>query len=525
MRRYGRGPGTGLRALAPQALEKIPRSYHLTDYVTVPDDLPPVTVSVNLPEAGDGYIFIAPYERRIGGTPYSPYLLIVDGTGELVYHKKLPAEAVDFKKQVGEVLSYARASRHSIMDSTYNVVDAITAANGYHSDFHDFQILPNGHVLLLIYEERQIDMSQIAPGGYPDATVVGCRVQELDQARDVVFEWSSFDHIPITDTTKSLLDQRIDYVHCNAIELDSDGHLLLSCRDTDQVIKINRDTGDILWRLGGKANQFEFVNAIGAEDVEFIKQHDVRRVANGNITLFDNRLGAANYSRAVEYQLDEVASLTGTNRIATLVWEYRNTPDIHGHILGNAQRLPNGNTLIGWGSGHPAVAEVTRGGAKVFELLLPLEMQNYRAFRFPWVGRPDTEPTLVVETENLTTTTLSYSWNGATDVAAYRVYGDPSGFPTTLLKVEPKTGFETTTVFTGLADSGYNFRVVPLDEAGEPMIPDPDTPTPTNTSTPTVTPTATPTPTVTPTATATATPTATPTTMHQVYLPLLWKSR
>jgi hypothetical protein len=212
-------------------------------------------------------------------------------------------------------------------------------------------------------------------------------------------------------------------------------------------------------------------------------------------------MGADNYSRAVEYELDEI------NKIATLVWEHRNTPDIHGHILGNAQRLPNGNTLIGWGSGHPAITEVKRDGTKVFELLLPLEMQNYRAFRFPWVGRPGTEPTLIVEAETPPTTTLTYSWNGATDVAAYRVYGDDLDFPATLLTVEPKTGFETTTVLTGLADSGYNFRVVPLDEAGEPMIPDLDTPTPTSTPTPT------------------ATPTATPITMHQAYFPLLWKSR
>jgi len=200
------GPGTGLRALPPQARRPVPGPWphRLTDYATVPDDLPPVTASVNLPEADDGYIFVAPYERRIGATPYSPYLLIVDGTGELVYYKKQPAAAEDFKKQLGEVLSYSvgGSSRHDIMDSTYNVVDAITAANGYHSDFHDFQILSQWPRLLLIYEERQMDMSQIVPGGYADATVVGCRVQELDEARAVVFEWSSFDHIPITDTTK-----------------------------------------------------------------------------------------------------------------------------------------------------------------------------------------------------------------------------------------------------------------------------------------------------------------------------------
>jgi len=342
----------------------------------------------------------------------------------------------------------------------------VPAGNDYRADFHDFQILPDGQMLLLIYEERQIDMSEIVEGGDPNATVVGCRIQEQDAAKNVVFEWSSFDHFAITDTTVSLLNSRIDYVHCNSIEQDTDGHLLLSSRGMDEVTKINGESGDIIWRLGGKNNEFQFVNAIAAEDVEFIKQHDSRRAANGNITLFDNRLGASNYSRVVEYQLDE------DNKIATLVWEYRNTPDIHGHIMGNAQRLPNGNTLIGWGSGHPAVIEVKRDGTKVLELCMPLNMVSYRAFRFPWTGRPNTEPTLVVNTHG-PVTTLTYSWNGATDVAAYRVYGDNRDLPITLITVEPKAGFETRTVINTMPDGPTNFRVVPLDQYGVPMIDDP----------------------------------------------------
>ena len=240
---------------------------------------------------------------------------------------------------------------------------------------------------------------------------------------------------------------------------------LLSGRALSEVTKINRDTGEIIWRWGGKRNQFQFVNSIGAEEVEFVRQHDARRAANGNITLFDNRLGVSTYSRAVEYHLDE------ENKVATLVWEYRNDPDVFARILANAQRLPSGNTLIGWGSGHPSVAEVTPDGSKVFELALPPNMQSYRAFRFPWTGRPDSEPTLIVDTE-VPTITLTYSWNGATDVAAYRVYGDQSDTPSHLITVQAKQGFETTTVITDMLDGPYNFRVVPQDRCGLPMVPD-----------------------------------------------------
>jgi hypothetical protein len=456
-------------ALSPRVGQSgaLSRQTLLSDYVTVPDDFPPITVTVSLPGTGDGHIFLAPYNRRRQGSPYSPYLVIVDEMGELVYHKKVPAAAEDFKKQPTGMLSYTIGGSytHQIMDESYGIVDSVTAAGGFLADFHDFQIVPDGHMLVIIYEPRQIDMSQIVEGGDPNATVTGCRIQELDESHEAVFEWSSFDHFAISDTNKSLLGANIDYVHCNSIEQDSDGHLLLSSRAMNEVTKIDAQTGEIIWRWGGKNNQFEWVNGIGAEDVEFVKQHDARRVANGNITLFDNRLGAeVRYSRAVEYHLDEV------NKVATLVWEYRNDPTIFARILANAQRLPNGNTLIGWGSGRPSVSEVTPDGRKVFELALPPQMQSYRAFRFPWVGRPDGEPTLIVHTE-APTTTLTYSWNGATDVAAYRVYGDTSDFPSHLITVQPVAGFETTTVITDMVDGPYNFRVVPLDRCGRSMIP------------------------------------------------------
>jgi hypothetical protein len=436
------------------------------NYHTTPSDLPPLTVTVRATDSlslGEGYLFLAPYERRIGGTPYSAYVLIVDDWGELVYYQAIGNSGEDFKIQPGNLLSFTNDWRvgHRLLNQHYEDVGPVQAV-GYRADFHDFQILPNGHKLLLIYEERAIDMSQLHPDGNPQATVVGCRIQEQDAGVAVVFSWSSFDHIPITDTVKDLSAERLDYMHCNAIEPDWDGHLLLSSRDIDEVTKINRHTGQVMWRLGGKGNQFEFVNGIGAEDVAFAGQHDVRRVSTDTITLFDNRLRASNYSRAVAYRLDEVT------KVATLTWEYRHTPDIFSLIMANAQRLPNGNTLIGWGSGQPAITEVGPAGDLRLQVELPPSMQNYRAFRFPWVGLPRTEPTLLVE-RTPPTVTLRYSWNGATEVAAWRIYGGAEPPLETWLKTEVKTGFETTTVFTDVP-SEYQFRVVPVDEQGLPLI-------------------------------------------------------
>ncbi len=81
------------------------------------------------------------------------------------------------------------------------------------------------------------------------------------------------------------------------------------------------------------------------------------------------------FSRAVEYHLDEV------NKIATLVWEYRNTPVIYGSSRGSVQRLQNGNTLICWGGTNPTMTEVTPAGDIALEMSLPQNVISYRAFR------------------------------------------------------------------------------------------------------------------------------------------------
>ncbi len=290
-------------------------------------------------------------------------------------------------------------------------------------------------------------------------------VQELDTANRVVFEWRSWDHVDITETTtENLTSWRIDYVHGNAIELDYDGNILISARNLDQVIKVNRQTGDMLWRLGGKKN--EFTMAPGGRF--FLRQHDIRRLPNGNITVFDNRADATPYySRAVEYQLDEAA------RQVRQVWEYRNTPDVYAAWIGNAQRLPSGNTLVGWGLESPAATEVRPDGTKVFEFSAVSSGEgSYRVFRFPWVGRPPWPPTLGVAQRD-GRTLLTITWNGATEVGSYRILAGATRDALAPFAVQPRTGFETTYDVTGATEASaadHYFRVMPLDRAGADTV-------------------------------------------------------
>jgi hypothetical protein len=341
---------------------------------SLPSDFPQLTIlSSNDPSPGK--IFLANFDLNNITTPY---LMILDNTARPIFYRKMNGNCLDFKVQPNGLLTYWDTSlRYFIaLDSSYQVVDSFKCGNGYSTDLHELRILPNGHALLLSFDPEPVDMSQVVQGGNPSATVLGLIIQELDREKNVVFQWRSWDHFQITDAThEDLLASTIDYVHGNALELDNDGNILLSSRYMDEITKINRQTGEIMWRMGGKNNQFAFIN----DPIGFSHQHAIRRLPNGNITLFDNgNFHSPPFSRAVEYQLDE------QNKTVTLVWQFRNTPDNYGFAQGYTQRLDNGNTLIGWGLSNPTLTEVRPDGSKALELTLPIGSYSYRAFRLPW---------------------------------------------------------------------------------------------------------------------------------------------
>jgi hypothetical protein len=147
-------------------------------------------------------------------------------------------------------------------DVDFSDVDTFQLGNGYLADNHDFQVLPNGHVLMLCYDHQTVDMSQLVEGGHPAANVIGAVIQELDVNKNVIFQWRSWDHIPILDTYRSgLTGGNIPYIHVNSVEFDvTDGNIILSCRETSEIIKISRVTGEVMWRMGGKNNEFTILN-------------------------------------------------------------------------------------------------------------------------------------------------------------------------------------------------------------------------------------------------------------------------
>ncbi|MGE5175382.1 MAG: aryl-sulfate sulfotransferase [Hyphomicrobiales bacterium] len=359
---------------------------------SLPPDFPAVTASV-LGRPSPGRIFLA--DIRFLQPTHPSTLMIVENDGTPVWYRKLNGMALDFKMLPDGRLSYFDRSRGKFyaMDSTFADVDSFACGNGYITDSHDLLLLPDGHAILMAYDPELVDMSAIVPKGQPTAEVVGLILQEIDREKNVVWEWRSWDHFQITDMQNHPLNSTfIDYVHGNSICLDLDGNLVLSSRHMNEVTKIDRTTGELIWRLGGKNNQFTFVN----DPIGFSHQHDARILPDGHLTLFDNgNFHVPPFSRAAEYELDT------RKMTATLVWQYRHDPDVFGVATGSVQRLPTGNTLIGWGVTTPTLTAVTPDGTVIAEMSYAPGTSSYRAYRFDWPRPLPASVTVLPHTINL----------------------------------------------------------------------------------------------------------------------------
>lgn len=430
-------------------------------YYTFPEFTNIMTTTVTTPaqNTGDGLIFVAAMGILFDS---QPALIILDNAGDPIYIEPTPANRTvsDFKKQTvdgTEYLTYhlgmpnpgwSNGSAY-VMDDQYNVVDSWTIGNGYGADLHELRLLDNGHAIMLSYTPIPYDLRPY--GGPADGTLLDIVLQEQDSAKNVVFEWHGSNHIPVDDTYADLdSDEPVDFMHTNAIEVDDDGNWLISNRHMSEITKINRQTGDVIWRLGGKSNEFAFTN-----DGGFSFQHSIRRLDNGHITLFDNgNLHDPPHSRVIEYALDETA------KTITRVWQYPDDTTEYSSFMGDGQRLGNGNTFIGWG-GQPKLSEVQSDGSLALEMRLGA--LSYRAFRFPWSGMPTDDPRAALRYDSDPTAVNLYaSWNGATDITSYEVYAGPTKDSMSLMKTVPRSGFETSIQLTGLAADTCFFQVRPV---------------------------------------------------------------
>jgi outer membrane protein assembly factor BamB len=328
-----------------------------------------------------------------------------------------------------------------LADSTYREISRIHAGNGRRADLHEFQLTAQGTALLLA--DAGVAATD-APGGTGLAgQVIDCAVQEIDlQTGAVRFEWHTITDIAIdesyVDPPANPTASIYDYVHANSIEVDHDGTLLVSARNTSTVYKIDRTTGAIVWRLGGK--QSDFAMGTGAT---FSWQHDARRQADGTLTIFDD--GASpGHSRGIVLRLDEQA------KTATLVRAFEHPAPLLARSQGNMQVLPGGNVLIGWGdAGY--VSEFSANGKIVFDATYPAAVQSYRNYRQAWTGRPADLPAAAAVSGPGGSVTAFASWNGATEVARWDVLAGPSAGALKLAGSVPRSGFETSIPVRGPA--------------------------------------------------------------------------
>jgi arylsulfotransferase ASST len=410
-----------------------------------PELSPPVVeVTTQAHDTAPGYIFVAPQEG--GGAQGGS--MILDDSGQVVWFRPLQGEygrAHDLKVQSYRgrpVLTWMDGvNEYVIFDHRYREIARLRAGNGYNGDHHEFLISPQDTALITIYSPVPWDLSPI--GGLKEDKVWQGIVQEIDiESGEVLFEWHSLEHVGLDETYATLAqDGRsgFDYFHINSIEVDHDSNLLVSARETFAVYKIDRNTGEVLWRLGGKKSDFEM-----GEDTRFAFQHDARRQLDGTITIFDNGTTvfhndvpeAIEESRAIVLELDE------EQMRASLVREYRHPEKQFAHAAGNMQVLANGNVFIGWGRAL-VLSEFSRDGELLFDARLPQGNRSYRYFRFPWSGYPSDRPAAVAERASEDELEVYASWNGATEVATWEVLTGPRPDQMEPVGSVPRDGFET----------------------------------------------------------------------------------
>lgn len=332
----------------------------------------------------------------------------------------------------GLVLDGTGNGRGVLRDESYAVVAEVRPGNGVLADMHEFQLTSRGTALLTSYPTYSWDLSPV--GGPTDGYVWGARLQEIDIATgEVVFDWEGLDHIDLEESQQGLngkggdLAQPWDPVHANSVEADGEDFLLMSARHTSACYKIDKRSGEIVWRMGGKRSDFEVPTA-----ARFGWQHDLRRQPDGTLTIYDN------HARAVETDARSAAlrlAVDEERMTVRLVQALRRT-DCYGHAMGNAQYLPDGHVMVGWGTDTRATEFDERGRA-VWELD-GLAQGSYRTYRAPWVGRPTTDPDVGVHDG-----AVFMSWNGATEVARWRVRAGASEQGLREVATVERAGFET----------------------------------------------------------------------------------
>ncbi len=415
------------------------------------------------PAAGDILTTNGPGPGQFGPLIYSPQ-------GRLIWFGRLAEgdTAENLNEQTyegrrvltwwkGRVLSLGFGQGEDLVtNSRYQTIARLRGGNGLQADLHDFQIAPHGIAYITAYNPIRCDLSTV--GGIAGGSIVDTAIEQVDMRTGLVrWEWHSLDHIGAEESEVEAPSGAVpwDYFHLNSIDPRPNGDVLVSARSTWAGYLLQGSSGKVIWRLGGNKSSFKM-----GPGTKMAWQHDGRMLADGELSFFDDGANPPihHQSRALRIKLDL------KRRTATLAAAYTHrNPQLLAASQGNAQPLPDGNTLVGYG-GVPAISEYAADGTLLFDAHQPYDMSFYRAFRFPWSGRPLSPPALLASLNDTGEETIVYaSWNGATDVASWRVLAGKQPDALKEQAVIGATAFESSTT---LPQKQAYVAVQALDSAG-----------------------------------------------------------
>ncbi|CAG8217924.1 unnamed protein product [Penicillium salamii] len=380
-----------------------------------------------------------------------PGVMLLDAEGYLVWHTTGYVTG-DIQTSQGENYIVALAmdlTYYALINARYEEAHQIRVGNGWNLDAHELTLTDSRTALLVFNGVIPTNQTSFnAPLGVEFLLESG--IQEIDiLTGEVVFEWRASEHFrfeeyfhfqPSDGGTEATAP---DLFHINSIEKDKLGNFLISCRMMSSVVYVDGQSGDVIWKLGGKGNMFKDLSGglVGFNGQHHARFHDNQQ----KISIFDNGNCPGR-------------PVTGPTRGITLLLDTENMtvdPD-HEYISpnkvltdnsGSMQILDSGNVVLGFGP-NANWAEYSTNGTLLCNVHMGPEtwfnsgeIRSYRISKSPWVADPPTQPDIAVIEDR-----VYVSWNGATEVSAWALkggQGQEGADDSVFLGQYPKLHFET----------------------------------------------------------------------------------
>jgi EmrB/QacA subfamily drug resistance transporter len=327
-----------------------------------------------------------------------------------------------------------------VVNQHYQTVARLRGADGWVLTLHELAISGED---AWVTANKNIPKDLSGYGGAYNGALIDSAVQEYNlRTGKLLRSWDALDHIPLQDSYASLPTNGFpwDAYHVNSVQLVGREDFLVSMRSTWAAYLVDIDTGKIQWTLGGRSSDFKF-----GPGAAFQWQHDVRMPSSSTVTVFDDHCcqltGGGTSVPATGPSRGLILNLNQSTRTATLAAQYTGGDKFETEYMGDTQPLPNGNVFIGWGS-ERYFSEYSHSGKLLLEAEFPAPDLSYRASLQPWIGLPLTAPVGAARHASGASTVYA-SWNGATQVASWRVLAGPRASRLAVVASAPRSGFET----------------------------------------------------------------------------------